>query len=64
MVGDRFGLADIATATMLGYLAIRFPELPWREQHPNLATFSDRMEQRGSFRTTRPVPQVISDKVV
>jgi len=64
MVGDRFGLADIATGTVLRYLDIRFPELPWREIHPNLATYSDRLEQRPSFRATVPVPQVIADRVV
>ncbi|MFL5289364.1 MAG: glutathione S-transferase C-terminal domain-containing protein [Rhodopila sp.] len=64
VIGDRFGLADIATGTVLGYLSVRFPELPWRSQHPNLAAFSDRIEQRESFHATRPVPQVISDKVV
>jgi glutathione S-transferase len=63
-VGDRFGLADIAAATVLGYLSVRFPELDWRGQHPGLATYADRMEQRPSLAQTRPVPQTISDKVV
>ena len=30
VVGDRFGLADIATGTVLRYLDVRFPEHPWR----------------------------------
>lgn len=63
-VGDRFGLADIAAATVVGYLGVRFPELDWRNAYPNLAAYSDRMEQRPSLAATRPVPQVISDKVV
>jgi glutathione S-transferase len=64
VIGDRFGLADIVTGTVLGYLSVRFAELPWRERHPNLAALSDRLEQRESFRNSVPYPQTISDKVV
>ncbi|MFO1024249.1 MAG: glutathione S-transferase N-terminal domain-containing protein [Acetobacteraceae bacterium] len=64
VIGDRFGLADIVTGTVTAYLAVRDPSQPWRERHPNLGHLSDRLEQRESFRTSRPVPQVISDKVV
>jgi glutathione S-transferase len=64
VVGDRFGLADIATGTVLRYLDVRFPEHPWRAQYPNLVALSARLEARPSFATTVPVPQVISDKVV
>ncbi len=56
--------ADIVTGTVVAYLAVRDPSQPWRQRHPNLGHLSDRLEQRESFRTTRPVPQVISDKVV
>lgn len=64
LVGERFGLADIAAGTVLGYLAVRFPELDWRTRHPALAGLSARLEGRPSFRATVPVPQVISDRVV
>ena len=64
VVGDRFGLADVATGTVLRYLDVRFPDLPWRETHPNLAALSDRLERRPSFAGSTPVAQVISDKVV
>jgi glutathione S-transferase len=63
-VGDRFGLGDIAVGTVVGYLAVRFAELDWRAQYPNLAAFSARMEQRPSFAGSVPVPQKISDKIV
>lgn len=63
-VGDRFGLGDIAAATAVGYLSVRFPELNWRTLFPNLSTYSDRMEQRPSLAQTQPYPQKISDKVV
>ncbi|MCB4821383.1 glutathione S-transferase C-terminal domain-containing protein [Roseicella aerolata] len=64
VVGDRFGLADIATGTVLRYLDVRFPEHPWRSQYPNLVALSARLEARPSFAGSVPVPQVISDKVV
>jgi len=63
-VADRFGLGDIAVATALGYLGVRFAEFVWRPLYPNLAAFCDRMEQRPSFIGTRPVPQTIKDAVV
>lgn len=64
VIGDRFGLADIAVGTVCGYLDVRFAEFPWRIRHPNLATLSDRLERRPSFQGSVPVAQVISDKVV
>lgn len=64
MVGDRFGLADIAAGTVVRYLDVRFPEHPWRSQYPSLVALSERLEARPSFAATVPVPQVISDKVV
>ena len=63
-VGERFGLGDIAAATVVGYLAVRFPQLDWRGAYPNLAAYSDRMEQRASLASSRPEPQKITDKVV
>ncbi len=64
VVGDRFGLADIAAGTVVRYLDVRFPEHPWRSQYPNLVALSARLEARPSFAGSVPVPQVISDKVV
>ena len=64
IVGDSFGLADIAAGTVCGYLDVRFLEYPWRTRHPTLAHYSDALERRPSFVGSVPVPQVISDKVV
>ena len=64
IVGDRFGLADIAAGSVCGYLGVRFPDYPWRAAHPTLSAYSDRIEQRPSFRATTPSPQSVSDKVV
>ena len=64
LVGDGFGLAEIAAGTLLRFLDVRFPELPWRDHHPALVALSDRLEKRPSFRATVPVPQVITDQVV
>ncbi len=64
LVGGRFGLADIAAGTALGYLAVRFPEFDWPGQYPALAAMQARLEARPSFAATRPVPQSITEAVV
>lgn len=64
VIGDRFGLADIATGTVSKYFAVRWAEYPWRERYPNLAAHSDRMEQRPSFQGAVPYPQTFGDKIV
>jgi glutathione S-transferase len=63
-VGREFSLGDIAVGTVIGYLAVRWPDYDWQSQHPNLAAFSARIEQRPSFKGSVPVPQKISDKVM
>jgi glutathione S-transferase len=62
--GNTFTLADLAAATAVGYLSVRWPEIDWRTAYPTLLAHSDRMEQRPSFKSSQPVPQTISDKVV
>lgn len=64
LVGDAFGLAEIAAGTVLAYLKVRYAELDWPARHPALLRLHERLEQRPSFQATYPVPQVISDRVV
>ncbi len=59
LVGDTFGLADIAAGSALGYVTLRLPEHDWRTSLPRLAAFSDRLEARPSFAMSRPAPQSI-----
>jgi glutathione S-transferase len=47
--GIHMGLADIAVGCSLAWLEFRFPEIPWREAHPNLAKFADKINSRQSF---------------
>ena len=63
-VGDTFGLGDIATASTLGYLEVRFKEFDWRGQYPALGRYMDGLMQRPSLRDTVPYPQAISSAVV
>ena len=64
LVGDRFGLAEIAAGSVLGYLDVRFPEHSWRAAHPALVRLAGRLAERASFRDTVPTPQRIADRVV
>lgn len=52
--GIHLTLADIATGCALGWLDFRFPQLAWRDAHPNLARLSDKLAQRASFQGTLP----------
>lgn len=53
-MGTHFSLADIATGCALGYLAFRFPEINWREEHVNLARIYDKLMLRPTFTDSAP----------
>lgn len=53
--GSHMSLADVAVGSTLGWLAFRFPEINWREEHPNLARLFDKLSERPSFKDTVPV---------
>ena len=52
--GNHFSLADIAVGCALSWLEFRFPEITWRETHPNLARHMDKLAARQSFLDTAP----------
>ena len=52
--GIHMTLADIAVGCALGYLTFRFPDIGWRDDHPNLARLGDKMSARQSFIDTAP----------
>jgi glutathione S-transferase len=52
--GIHLSLADIAVGCALGYLAFRFPQIEWRDPHPNLARLADKLNLRQSFIDTLP----------
>ncbi len=52
--GIHLSLADIAVGCALGYLDFRFPQVPWRADHPNLAKLQDKLMLRASFADTLP----------
>lgn len=63
-VGGRFGLADVAAGSALGYLGVRYPEKDWRSAHPDLSRYFDGLSSRPSFAGSVPTAQAIRDKVV
>jgi glutathione S-transferase len=54
--GIHFTLADVAVGCALGYLDFRFPEIAWRDTHPNLAKLAAKLALRPSFVDTVPPP--------
>jgi glutathione S-transferase len=53
-LGNAMTLADIAAGCALGYLDLRFPEVAWRDAHPNLGRLAEKLAARASFRETLP----------
>ncbi|GHD00822.1 glutathione S-transferase [Pseudorhodoferax aquiterrae] len=52
--GIHLSLSDIAVGCALGWLEFRFPDIAWRNTHPNLARLQDKLMQRVSFADTAP----------
>jgi glutathione S-transferase len=52
--GIHFSLSDVAVGCALGYLDFRFPDIAWREPHPNLSRLADKLATRQSFVDTLP----------
>jgi glutathione S-transferase len=53
-VGIHLSLADIAVGVAVSYLDFRFPNIHWRQAHPNLAVLSERLALRPSFKDSLP----------
>jgi glutathione S-transferase len=54
--GNALTLADIAVASALGYVGLRYADdFSWQQKYPVLARFYDRMMLRPSVHTTVPV---------
>lgn len=54
--GDGISVADIAVASALGYVGLRFSEdFSWMQKYPKLAEFYLRVMERPSFNSTVPV---------
>jgi glutathione S-transferase len=53
-VGTHFSMADVGTGAALGYLCLRFANINWQENHPNLAKLYAKLMLRPSFADTVP----------
>ena len=54
---DHLDIGTIAIACALGYLDFRFAVEPWREAHPHLAAWYEKMAARPELAQTAPPPQ-------
>jgi len=55
-MGTHFSLADVVVGCALGYLNFRFPEINWKEEHPNLGRLYEKLMLRPAF--AESIPQV------
>ena len=53
-INNHLTLADIAVGCTLEWLDFRFPEIDWRADHANLATYQEKLGKRQSFIDTAP----------
>jgi glutathione S-transferase len=66
LVGNEFGVADIAVGSMLGMMEMverEFGIVRWCEEFPELREYWEKLEERESFRGTRPVMFELTEKV-
>jgi glutathione S-transferase len=66
LVGSEFGVADIAVGSMLGMMEMverEFGIVKWCEEFPELRKYWEKLEERESFRETRPVMFELTEKV-
>lgn len=67
LIGDELTIADIAAACMLGMMNMvetQFGLIKWKEEYPELVRWWETLEERESFRETRPVMFDLKEKVV
>ncbi|KAK6434983.1 hypothetical protein LTR95_008838 [Oleoguttula sp. CCFEE 5521] len=60
----RLTIADIATCSVLGFMAVRWPDHGWKNGYPAMEKYWRKLEERPSFASTVPVAQKFSDPVV
>lgn len=53
-LAERIDIGTIALACALGYLDLRFPDIAWRDDAPELAAWFARIGERPSLVATRP----------
>ena len=66
LIGDELSIADIAAGAMLGMMDMvesQFGLVQWSEEFPELRKWWEWLEERESFRETRPVMFELSEKV-
>ena len=65
-MGKELKIADIAAVSMLGMMDMverDFQLIKWKEQYPELRVYWEKLEERKSFKETRPVMFDLKEKV-
>lgn len=53
-LGERIDIGTVALACALGYLDLRFSDIAWRDDAPELAAWFAKVSERPSMQATRP----------
>lgn len=62
LFGDELTIADIAICCAVGFCDFNGAVEGWKERYPQLAAYWQQLDERESFRATRPVMFVLSNK--
>ena len=66
LVGNELTIADIAAGAMLGMFDMvetKFQLIKWKEEYPDLVRYWQGLEERESFKATKPVMFDLTEKV-
>lgn len=66
LIGKELTIADIAVVSMLGFMDMGETQhhlIAWEDDYPELRRYWQKLEQRPSFRETKPVMFDLREKV-
>lgn len=65
LFNDQLTIADIAVVCAVGFVDFNGAMQGWKERHPSLAAYFAKLDERDSFKSTRPVMfEIKTDRVV
>ena len=66
LIGNELTIADIAAGSMVGMMDMvetSFKLIEWKEKYPQLRAYWEELEERKSFKETKPVMFELTEKI-